>query len=297
MGDTTISKLLAEAKQPLLSFEFFPPKDHLGFGVLGSSIERMRAIRSDFVTVTYGAGGSTRDLSLVVCNLLRKMGFGPVTLHLTCVGSSRAELEQIADEFYEQDVRNIMAIRGDPPLGETEFRPVKDGLSYAFELVQILKARHPDFCCGVAGYAETHPEAESPESGIRHLKEKVDAGADFITTQLFFDNQAYFDFVNRCRDAGINKPIIPGLLPAVSLKQIERIMSMCKASFPEELATAMSAVGGKGPVAAAIGVDWTVKQIEGLLEHGAPGIHLYILNRAKTILAPALEECVAQWHK
>ncbi|OQA28104.1 MAG: 5,10-methylenetetrahydrofolate reductase [Verrucomicrobia bacterium ADurb.Bin345] len=290
-----ISDLLANRSRPLLSIEFFPPKDHKGFAILGSSIERMRVIRPDFVTVTYGAGGSTRDLSPVVSEVLGKMGFSPIMPHLTCLGSTRQDLEPVADRMYEAGYRNIMAIRGDPPQDQPGFKPPKDGLLYASELVAFLKNRYPDLCCGVAGYPETHPEAESPEADIRHLKEKLDAGGSFVVTQLFYDNAVYFDFVTRCRRAGIEAPIIPGLLPAVSLSQAQRMSSRCKASFPAELAEQLEKAGGSGPVAEAIGIQWTVKQIDGLLAQGVPGVHLYILNRAKTALAPALEECLSRW--
>ena len=290
-----ISDLLANRSRPLLSIEFFPPKDHKGFAILGSSIERMRVIRPDFVTVTYGAGGSTRDLSPVVSEVLGKMGFSPIMPHLTCLGSTRQDLEPVADRMYEAGYRNIMAIRGDPPQDQPGFKPPKDGLLYASELVAFLKNRYPDLCCGVAGYPETHPEAESPEADIRHLKEKLDAGGSFVVTQLFYDNAVYFDFVTRCRRAGIEAPIIPGLLPAVSLSQAQRMSSRCKAAFPAEVAAQLEKAGGSGPVAEAIGIQGTVKQIDGLLAQGVPGVHLYILNRANTALAPALEECLSRW--
>jgi len=255
----------------------------------------MRLIRPDFVTVTYGAGGTTRELSPVVGEVLAKMGFSPIMPHLTCLGTPLDELESVIEDMYNAGYRNIMAIRGDAPQNEPEFIPPEGSLTHATELVALLKKKHPDICVAVAGYPETHPEAESPEADVQHLKEKLDAGADLVTTQLFFDNKTYFDFVDRCRQAGITKPIVPGLLPAISLKQISRIMALCKASFPEELRTSMEQAGGSGPVAEAIGIQWTVKQMDELMEKGAPGIHLYILNRAKTALAPALEECLARW--
>lgn len=290
-----ISELIKSSSKPLLSFEFFPPKDHKGFAILGSSIERMRVIRPDFVSVTYGAGGSTRELSPVVGEVLTKMGFSPIMPHLTCMGSTRAELAEIIDGMYEAGYRNIMAIRGDPPVGGMDAKPPEDSLRYAVELVRLIKELHPDICCGVAGYPETHPEAESPEADIVNLKAKLDAGGSFVVTQLFYDNRLYFDFVERCRNADITAPIIPGLMPVVSLSQAQRMTSRCKASFPEALAKQLESVGGKGPVAEAIGIQWTVSQIDELLQNGAPGIHLYILNRAKTALAPALEECFSRW--
>jgi len=192
-----ISDLIRTSNKPLLSFEFFPPKDHKGFAILGSSIERMRVIRPDFVSVTYGAGGSTRELSPVVGEVLMKMGFNPIMPHLTCMGSTRAELTDVINGMHETGYRNIMAIRGDIPLNDPNFKQSEDGLPYASELVKLIKELHPDICCGVAGYPETHPEAESPEADITHLKEKLDAGGSFVVTQLFFDNTVYFDFVKR----------------------------------------------------------------------------------------------------
>jgi len=290
-----IIELLEKRTRPLLSIEFFPPKDLKGFALLGSAIERIRAIHPDFVSVTYGAGGTTRDRTSIVTELLTTMGFDPIMPHLTCIGSSRTEQEEIIDRLYDAGHRNIMALRGDIPEDGGKTPPSAEELCYATDLVKLIHGRYSDICCGVAGYPETHPEAESPEADIRHLKEKLDAGGDFVTTQLFFDNRLYFDFVDRCRAAGITQPIIPGLLPAISLKQISRIMTLCKASFPDELRTAMEQAGGSGPTAETVGIEWTVKQINELLERGAPGIHLYILNRAKTALAPALQECLARW--
>ncbi|MCF7838995.1 MAG: methylenetetrahydrofolate reductase [Candidatus Marinimicrobia bacterium] len=293
--DATVCDLLAQTRHPLLSLEFFPPRDHLGFGVLGSSIERMRSIRPDFVTVTYGAGGTTRELTLDVCRLLRRMGFGPIMAHLTCVGHTRAELETLAACYTAEGLRNVMALRGDPPQGATRFQPTPAGLAHAGELVALLRECLPDTCLGVAGYPEGHPEAPSPAADIAHLKRKLDAGAQFVTTQVFYDNQVYFDFVARCRAAGITQPILPGLLPPFSLPQVERMLQLTRASFPAALREAMTAAGGTGPWAEAVGVHWTVQQIDELLARGAPGIHLYILNRARTLQAPELEDCWERW--
>lgn len=288
MPDIRISDLLAAAKRPLLSFEFFPPKDDAAMAALRTAAAQLLALRPDFVTCTYGAGGSTRQRTLGVCTMLRDMGFGPVMPHLTCVGSSRVELGEIADEIFSLGFRNIMTLRGDPPKGDTTFKPAPDGLAYAADLVALLKFRQPDFCCGVAGYPETHPEAVSPEADLANLKRKIGAGGSFVTTQLFFDNQVYFDFVKRCRDADIQAPVLPGLLPAVSLKQVQRMCSMCRTRLPEPLGRAMEAAGGDGEAAEYVGIRWAERQIEELLEKGAPGVHLYILNRSKAVLSGEL---------
>ena len=189
----------------------------------------------NFVSMTYGAGGGTRDKTMHYARILKnEFGF-EVMPHLTCVGHTRKELLEILEDFSKEGFVNIMALRGDPPMGENQFRPIKDGLSYATELVALIRKYFPHFGIGVGGYPEKHPESPSEEMDLIHLKEKVDAGADFITTQLFFDNQVYFEFVNKCQKAEINAPILPGLLPVQSMAQIKRFCKMCEASLPYEL--------------------------------------------------------------
>lgn len=291
MTQKLISELLAEARRPLLSYEFFPPKDNAGMDKLRHVADDLKQTQPDFVTVTFGAGGSTRARTLEVCNYLRDTGHSPVMHHLTCVGTSRAELGTVIDRVYESGIRNIMALRGDPPKGETRFRPHPDGLSHANDLIHFIKKRYPDICCGVAGYPETHQEALSPESDIFYLKDKVDAGGAFVTTQLFYDNECFYSFVRKCREWGIRAPIIPGLLPPISLKQLQRMAAMCRASLPQTLVRNLEKAGDDEEKAEAVGIDWTVRQIQDLLKHDVPGIHLYILNRSKAALAPAVKEC------
>ena len=296
MSLPTIRELLQARRQPLLSLEFYPPKDPLGFGILGGSIERMRPVHPDFVTCTYGAGGSSREFSFAAWELLSRMGFTPVVAHLTCVGASRADLVAQIHRIHESGIRNIMALRGDPPRGETEFKPAPDGLSHASDLVALVKSLHPDVCCGVAGYPETHPEARSLAEDLRRLKEKTDAGADFINTQLFFDNTVYFRFLDAARAAGIRTPILPGLMPVASIAQLDRSLAFSRATAPAALRSALSSA--PNPEAArAAGIQWLIGQIDGLIANGAPGIHLYILNQAKTILDPRLAECLARWRR
>jgi len=294
MPDERISDLLRDRKKPLLSYEFFPPKDAKGMDLLRKEAENLFTTNPDFVTCTYGAGGSTREKTFEVCDMLKEMGFGPIMPHLTCVGSSKKELEDIADEIFDRGFRNIMSLRGDPPKGETSFKAAKDGLSYSAELVQLLKSRHSQFCCGVAGFPETHPDADSPDSDIMYLEEKLDAGGDFVTTQLFFENKLYYDYVFRCNAMDINVPILPGLLPATSLKQIKRITSLCQASFPESLAEKLKEAGDDARAGTLVGIDWTADQISDLLSKNVPGVHLYVLNRAKVALAPAVKNCFAR---
>lgn len=290
-----ISELLKNRNRPLLSFEFFPPKDDAGMDALKIAAARLLSAKPDFVTVTYGAGGSTRQKTLEICEMLKTMGFAVVMPHLTCVGHSRAELTDISDEIHRRGFRNIMTLRGDPPKGETVYHAPKDGLAHASDLVTLIQSRHPDICCGVAGYPERHPEAPSLGDDIEHLKAKMAAGASFITTQLFFENRHYFDFVRRCRAAGIQQPILPGLMPALSYKQIKRFVSTCGASVPTALSSALEKAGDDTETASAIGIQWVVQQIDDLLRNGVPGIHLYILNRAKVALAPAVTECFSRY--
>jgi methylenetetrahydrofolate reductase (NADPH) len=284
--DRPLSELFAQ-QRPLRSLEFFPPKDEAGVAALRDTALLLKRIAPDFVSVTYGAGGSTRERTAQVSRLLREeIGF-TVMPHLTCVGHSRAELSDVADRLHSDGYRNIMTLRGDPPKGQNEFVPYLDGLRYANDLVALLKERHADFCLGVGGYPEKHPEAPSAEIDLDNLKRKVDAGAGFITTQLFFDNAVYYRFVEKCRARGITVPIVPGIMPVLSLKQIRRFTEMCGATLPEKLTKRLEAAGEAPEIVESVGNDWAVTQIRDLLAQGAPGYHLYIMNRAKSALALA----------
>ncbi|HEV8074192.1 MAG TPA: methylenetetrahydrofolate reductase [NAD(P)H] [Opitutaceae bacterium] len=284
--DRPIAALFAQPR-PLRSLEFFPPKDDEGVANLRATATALKRIAPDFVSVTYGAGGTTRERTAQVSALLKdELGF-TVMPHLTCVGHARAELHAIADRLHAGGFRNIMTLRGDPPKGETSFTPSPDGLRYASDLVALLRARHPDFCLGVAGYPEKHPEAPSFDADLAHLKHKVDAGAAFITTQLFFDNAVYYRFVEKCRAAGITVPIVPGIMTVLSLKQIQRFTALCGATLPAKLLTRLEAAGDQPDIVETLGIDWALAQIRDLLANGAPGYHLYILNRAKSALALA----------
>jgi len=278
---------LFSAHRPARSLEFFPPKDDAGVEALRATAAALRPMQPDFVSVTYGAGGTTRDRTAQVSDLLRREFGFTVMPHLTCVGHTCAELGEIADRIHAGGFRNIMALRGDPPKGETTFTPFNDGLRYASDLVALLKARHGDFCLGVGGYPDKHPEAASPEADLANLKRKVDAGAAFITTQLFFDNASYYRFVEKCRAAGITVPIVPGIMPVLSLKQIQRFTALCGTALPATLLRRLEGAAENPEIVEIIGVDWALDQIRDLLAHGAPGYHLYIMNRAKSALALA----------
>lgn len=286
LADRPISAFFAQ-QRPLRSLEFFPPKDDAGVDALRQTAIALQRIAPDFVSVTYGAGGSTRARTAQVSALLKEELGYTVMPHLTCVGHSCAELTELADTIYAGGFRNIMTLRGDPPKGATTFSAAPDGLRYANELVTLLKTRHPDFCLGVGGYPEKHPEAASLDVDLDHLKRKIDAGADFITTQLFFDNAVYFRFVEKCHSRGIKVPIVPGLMPVLSLKQIQRFTSMCGATLPAKLVARLEAADENAEVVEMLGLDWALDQIRDLLAHGAPGYHLYILNRARSGLALA----------
>jgi methylenetetrahydrofolate reductase (NADPH) len=285
-ADRPLSALFSQGR-PLRSIEFYPPKDDAGVEALRKTAAALKSMAPDFASVTYGAGGSTRQRTAQVSNLLKSEFGYTVMPHLTCVGHSRDELNEIADRIHEDGFRNIMTLRGDPPKGATEFTATADGLRNANELVTLLKARHADFCLGVGGYPEKHPEAGSAQDDLANLKRKVDAGADFVTTQLFFDNEAYYRFVDRCLEAGITVPIVPGIMPVLSLKQIQRFTTMCGTSLPATLTRRLEAAGDVPDVVEAVGIDWALGQIRDLLSRGAPGYHLYILNRAKSALALA----------
>jgi methylenetetrahydrofolate reductase (NADPH) len=285
-ADRSISALF-DAGRPLRSLEFFPPRDDVGVTALRAAATALQRIPWDFVSVTYGAGGTTRDRTAQVSALLKdELGF-TVMPHLTCVGHSRAELAAIADRLHADGFRNIMTLRGDPPKGVAAFTPAADGLRYASELVSLLKSRHPDFCLGVGGYPEKHPEAVSLEVDLDALKRKVEAGAAFVTTQLFFDNAIYLRFVDKCRARGITVPIVPGIMPVLSLKQIQRIATLSGSVLPGPLLRRLEVASEDADVVEFIGVDWALDQIRDLLAHGAPGYHLYILNRARSALTLA----------
>ncbi|BET67311.1 methylenetetrahydrofolate reductase [NAD(P)H] [Opitutales bacterium ASA1] len=284
--DPRIDTLLA-GDRPLRSLEFFPPKDDAGIAALRQTAEALKSIEPAFVSVTYGAGGSTRERTAQVSNMLREeFGFA-VMPHLTCVNHTRAEIVEIARAHHARGIRNIMALRGDVPKGLTAETAFKDGLRYGSDIVALLRDELPDICSGVGGYPEKHPEAVSLETDIDNLRRKVDAGAGFVTTQLFFENDAYFRFVERCRRAGITIPILPGIMPALSTKSIQRMTELCGASLPSRLARRLAIAGDNAEVVEFVGIEWAVVQIRELLAAGVPGYHLYILNRAKSALALA----------
>lgn len=272
-------KSLFSSKKCVLSFELFPPKTDAGVADLMKTVSELAAHRPDFFTCTYGAGGSTRDRTMHITAQVKREHHIPVASHLTCVGSTRDQLRTYLKAARENGIDYIVALRGDPPKGETTFTPVDGGLSYANELVAMLRAEFPEFGIAVAGYPEVHQEAPNAEVDLVNLKRKVDAGADVIVTQLFYDNDDFFRFRDRCVAAGISIPIVPGILPVLSLAQVQRIASLCKARLPDEFVQALT----KQPDDAGqftVGVEHARKQVQGLLDAGIPGLHLYVLNKS-----------------
>jgi len=273
-------------KTAAYSFEFFPPKDDAGIANLFVTIKNLRELDPSFVSVTYGAGGSTRRKTIEITKTIKQATGIEAMAHLTCVGHSRSEITTILEEIEAAGIENVMTLRGDPPRGQTDFVPHPEGFPHANELVRFIRARK-NFCLGVAGYPEGHPEAPSKEIDLVNLKRKVDAGAEFIITQLFFDNRYYFDFTARARAAGIDLPIIPGIMPITDLAQIKRFTQLCGAAIPSSLLAELEAVDGNKDAVAQVGIRYGIKQCLELLQNGAPGIHFYTLNKSlstRTIL-------------
>ncbi|MCC7299808.1 MAG: methylenetetrahydrofolate reductase [Verrucomicrobia bacterium] len=290
---TVIQKLKTSAS-PLISVEFFPPKSESAQNSFNKGAVELIGLRPDFVSVTCGAGGSAAGPTLEVSKQLSGLGYETVMPHCTCVGMSCDELAFSVDALVRQGFQNIMALRGDPPRGEKLFKPAVGGFRYAAELVAFLRERHPQLCIGVAGYPEKHPESCSRSDDIQNLKTKVESGADFITTQLFLHNHVYFEFVEECRAAGITVPIVPGLLPIISLEQINRMRTFCEFHVPAVLLRNLEAAKNDPIKMERIGLYWAIEQISELVEGGAPGIHLYLLNRAKTAFYPELFACLSR---
>ena len=266
-------------ERPLFSFEFFPPKDDRGVEALFDTVANLKPLGPAFVSVTYGAGGSTREKTVAITQRIKREAGIEAMAHLTCVGHSRNEIGALLDEYEAAGIENIMALRGDPPRGDTEFVPHPQGFSHADELIAFIRQRK-DFCIGGAGYPEVHPEARSAEDDLLNLKRKIDAGADFIVTQLFFDERDYFEFVSRARSRGIVTPIVPGVMPVTNTAQIKRFTQMCGAAIPGPLLAKLEAVAGDAEAVIEAGIEHATRQCRALLEGGAPGIHFYTLNRS-----------------
>lgn len=273
-----ISQMLA-AGSPTVSFEFFPPRDAAGFDRLYRTIETLRPLRPSYVSVTYGAGGSTRRRTVQLVRRIRnEIGIESMA-HLTCVGADRTELASVLDTLERGGVENVLPLRGDPPRGADRFEPVEGGFRYASELVTFIRAGY-GFCLGGACYPETHPEAPSPEDDLANLKVKVDAGAEFLITQLFFDNADFLRFREHAVARGIDVPILAGIMPIRSLAQIQRFARMCGAAIPRSLLRRMEAVRDNPAAIRTIGIEHATAQCRDLLREDVAGLHFYTLNHS-----------------
>ncbi len=263
-----------------LSFEIFPPKTPAGEGALFRAVEALVPLRPSFITCTYGAGGSTRDKTLELTVAIRERFGVSTATHLTCVGSSADDLRAFLARAAAQGVENVVALRGDPPRGETRFVPVPGAPAHGNELVALIRRHYPHLGVAVAGYPETHQEASSPEEDLAHLRRKVEAGADVVFTQLFYENKAFFAFRRRYEDAGIRVPLVPGILPIIDYKQVQRITALCGATLPPGLVAELEESRENPEAELEIGVAHAIRQCRELLEAGVPGLHLYVLNKA-----------------
>ena len=287
MKISDLLRVAGERGEPVFSFEFFPPRTDDGVRVLFETVEALRPLQPGFVSVTYGAGGSTRARTVELVKRLKRETGIEAMAHVTCVGASRDEIAATLDEFAEAGVRNVLALRGDPPKGEAAFRPHPDGFRHASELVAFIRASRSrwDFCLGGAAYPEGHPETRDLEADLRHLKRKVDAGVDFLVTQLFFRNGAYDGFLDRARAAGIAVPVLPGIMPFTNVEQVERFTATCGATIPAQLQAAMEVRRADPDAARDLGVAYASLQCQELLRRGVPGVHFYTLNRSTSTRA------------
>ncbi len=264
-----------------LSFEFFPPKNEEGEKRLDQAVNELIKFRPSFATCTYGAGGSTRDKTLEIVKRIKDAHKIPVAAHLTCVGSTVDQLRTFLSEAQDLGIDYLVALRGDPPKGESSFQAVEGGLRYANELVALVRAEFPHFSMAVAGYPEVHNEAPNPDVDLENLKRKVDAGGEAIITQLFYNNDDFFRFRDRCENAGIGVPIVPGILPTTGAAHLQRMVTNCGAKLPGELYSKMDRLGEDKQGQLRIGMDHCIAQLEGLIQAGVPGVHFYVINKSQ----------------
>jgi methylenetetrahydrofolate reductase (NADPH) len=274
-----IDEILSRGDEPVFSFEFFPPKTDEGERNLYRALTELKPLDPAYVSVTYGAGGSTRDKTLEIVQRIKEEFDLEAMAHFTCVDQTVEEIEVTLARMREAGIDNVLALRGDPPQGETEWTKTEGGLEYSHELVRLIRSEYP-FTVGAACFPETHIHATSPEDDLRYLKEKVDAGVDFLITQMFFDNVLYFDFVERARAIGIDVPIIPGIWPITNVAQIQKVTQLCGATISPEMREELEARRDEPEAALDFGVAYATLQCAELLHHGAPGIHFYTLNRS-----------------
>ncbi len=265
-----------------VSCEFFPPREEDGIPAVFRAIDRISAYNPDFISVTYGAGGSTRDFTERITMQVKQETDLEVMAHLTCVAQTREEVHNVLERLDEAGVENVIALRGDPPRGQENFVAAEGGFGHATELIDHIRANF-DFGLAAACYPEGHTESPDLDSDIRFAREKVDRGADFLITQLFYDNRYFFEFMERAQRAGIDVPVIPGILPILNTAQIRRFTSLCGATIPPELDNKLDQYAEDDNAVRDLGVEYASRQVEELWENGAPGVHFYVLNRSYSV--------------
>src|SRR4051812_47356059 len=266
--------------RPTISFEFFPPKNDAGFAQLYQTVGELHAIKPSYVSVTYGAGGSTRQKTVGLVERIQNELNIRSMAHLTCVGHTAEEIGGILDNLWSAGIRNVLALRGDPPQGQSQFVATPGGFAYADQLVGYLKSKH-DFCIGVAGYPEGHPQCLNKTRDLEHLKRKVDNGGRLVITQLFFDKSEVFFFRENARAVGVTLSIIAGIMPITNVSQIKRFVSMCGAKIPQQLLLKLESVEHDADAVYNAGVDFATRQCQDLLFHGVDGVHFYTINKSK----------------
>jgi methylenetetrahydrofolate reductase (NADPH) len=274
-----IDEIIESSGEPVFSFEFFPPKTPEGEVTLRETLALLGDLSPSFVSVTYGAGGTTRARTVEITKWIKQELGIEAMAHLSCVGEPVERLREILDEIGEAGIENVLALRGDAPRGETEWKPHPGGLNYSTELAALISEDY-GYCIGAACFPEVHPEAADLASDLRFLKEKVAAGARFLVTQLFFDNELYFDFVREARAVGIDVPIVAGIMPITNFKQITTITGMCGATIPPGVMAELERRADDPDAVLQFGVAYASQQCADLLRRGAPGIHFYTLNRS-----------------
>jgi methylenetetrahydrofolate reductase (NADPH) len=280
-----ISKItdIFKVKEFTYSFEFFPPKTEKGVEKLFEVAAAYRDLVPDWFSVTYGAGGSTRELTMELVDQFQKRFSVPTMHHFTCVSHSKTELTEIIGEMKKRNIRNILALRGDPPAGVQHWEPAPDGLEYSYQLVKLIKMNDGFFSIGVAGFPEGHIDVPDKETDSRHLKVKIDAGAEFVITQLFFDNKDYFDYIDRVRKVGVNVRIIPGILPITDYQKLIKFCAGCGATIPQKVHDIFAPIDGDEEATYKAGVKFVIGQCKSLLRGGAPGLHFFTLNKLEPV--------------
>ena len=267
-------------KKITLSFEVFPPVREGNLESLFKTVAELKELKPDFISVTYGAGGGTRDKTIEIASRVQNEFGSQALAHLTCVAATRDDIARIVEEMKKHNIENILALRGDPPKGEEKFVRPAGGFGFANELVSFIRELN-GFCIGVAGYPEGHPEASSFDDDLKNLKKKVDAGADFIVTQLFFNNDDFYRFRDRALALKINVPIIPGIFPILNYKQVLRITELCGAKIPSALGEKLCWLKDKPEDVEKYGIEYALKQAQDLLHNEVRGLHLCTMNQSR----------------